>query len=300
MSILSVKLIRAGRTGGKDFQGRKYQYKYRVVTDDVSHDVTEIIEAAGIPLLGELHPIDPFATCKSVDAELEDDSSDMRWIVTADYDRTGESTDSEEEDDTGNPLDRRWHLSGSSLDRDIAIEKDVNGDPILTSAGEPIRGITAPYCDYAFTLTGNVGSIDLAQIASFRNKVNDAVLFTAEENTARLSRFAFETKRHSQVGLYFSVTYEFAFRDGGWDEEVLDQGFYELDSTGNRVLIVIEAKDADGNVVDQYTTPEPYPLDGTGQRDDSDPPLGETIDVQKFLPADFSELGIPTTFAELE
>lgn len=296
MSVVSVKLLRSGRSGGRDLTSRRYQRRFRVITDNVNDDESLVLSAG--PQLGESHPSDIFATCKSLEADIEDDASDVRWILTAEYDRQPEPEQQETED--GNPLDLKWTMDGSSVDREIPTEVDALGNPVVDSAGQPLRDLTLPHADYTFSLSGNIAVLDLNQISSFRNKVNNAALFSALAETTRISRFAFQTKRHPEIGLYFPVTFEFAIREGGWDEELLDQGFYELDSSGNPKLIVIDALDENGNVVDQFTPPEPVPLDGTGHRDTNNPPTGATVPFQRFIAADFSALGIPTTFEELE
>jgi len=252
----------------------------------------EEIEFSGVPLLGDSYPTDFSLTAKTIETSLEGDDSELSWTVTVQYDREAEVQD--EDDDEKTPLEEPATVSFGSNDRDVIIENDAAGDAIETSAGEPIRGITNEQADFAITVQKNLASIDLDLISQMMKKVNNAVFYGATIGTTRLSRVSGNYLFHQDIGRYFSMTYEFQVRDGGWDKSVVDEGFLEISAVdGSQIAITVP--DVDGNLV---PVAEPHLLDGAGVK----LAVGDAvqfIEVITKTSGDFSSLGIPVSFDDV-
>lgn len=217
------------------------------------------------------------------------------WIVTVTWNDQPEP-DQNEPGET-NPLAKEWDFRIVSTNREEVMVKDLEDTPIASSAGEPIRGVTREVADFAIVLSGNmaVGDIDFETIAEHMNQVNNALFFNVLAGNAKLVRFEGQRVRHPDFGYYFVTSWEFAVRDGGWDIEVLDEGFFELNGDGDQVIIAVKQEDEDGNEGEAIPVSEPHLLDGSGHRTDTPNYLTFKRVTQKNMAA----LNIPTNFGAL-
>lgn len=269
--------------------------EYRVLSSSGTDNEFDVLFAPGLPQFGYAHPSYPDATVKSRTARQESEDSKKAWIVTVNWDTQSEEDEQQDPQENTNPLSEKWSLRIVTSTREEMMVKDLAGDPIESSAGEPIRNIFREVSDFSFVLSGNmaVSAVDFDAIKETMNQANQTTFFTVPAGEAKLMRFEAEYLYHRVPGRYWATQWEFAVRDGGWDIEVLDEGFFELDSSGDKVQIMVKTADADGTEGEPQPVSEPYPLDGSGHRlADGDP--HEYLTFKRVSQKPFSALNIPT------
>lgn len=269
--------------------------EYRVLSSSGTDNEFDVLFAPGLPQFGNAHPSYPYATVKSRTARQESEDSKKAWIVTVNWDTQSEEDEQQDPQENTNPLSEKWSLRIVTSTREEMMVKDLAGDPIESSAGEPIRNVFREVSDFSFVLSGNmaVSAVDFDTIKETMNQANQTTFFTVPAGEAKLMRFEADYLYHRVPGRYWATQWEFAVRDGGWDIEALDEGFFELDASGDKVQIKVKTKDEDGNEGEPESISEPYPLNGSGGR----LPKGGTpvyLEFQRVTQKPFSALNIPT------
>lgn len=272
---------------------------YKVVSDDGSDNEINVLFDSRLPQYGALHPAYPLASVKSRVANQESADSKRVWVVSVTWDTKAEEGEDNDPSENSNPLNERGTFRVVSTNRDEIMVKDAEDNPIESSAGEPIRGVTKEVSDFSFVISKNLAasSVDFPTIAEMINQVNDDDFFGAPSGKAKLVRFEADYLYHKTPGNYFATQWEFSYRDSGWDLELLDEGYFELDSNGDQKQIMVATIDADGNEGEPVPVTEPHLLDGNGKRLDSGDPI--YLDFKRVTEKDFSELNIPTSLAGL-
>lgn len=219
------------------------------------------------------------------------DSSGLLWTVTWEY--TVDPKDEDENDDPNNPAGTPGNPAvwgGSSSVTTIPIYQDRFGNTIVNSAGDPLEDITAEAAEERLTLTQYYTShtqwMPLAR--AYTNAVNnaawnggDAFEWKCQGCSKKLN---FE-KNDQGTLIYWEVTWEFAYRKGGWDPRPWNIGFHELvDEEGEPTAYgsqrgVIKSHGGKG-------TRQPVALnpDGTAKAA-GEPP--DVVEVDYYQPEDF-------------
>lgn len=299
MAIISVNLVRGSRTSDFSKEGGTAVREYQVISDGNDNELT-IPLAIGLPTYGTPHPTNGSFTCKTLSVREVDPESKKLWVATATFDQ--QPLDNKNENNpTRNPLLERGTFRIASSGREEQMEEDADGNAILTTANEPIRGVTKEVNDFTMIVTKNLATLPFAALAAAaKQATNSAIFFDAAIGTARLSRIDGDLLWHPTCGDYFATTWEFAVRDGGWDKEVLNEGFFELndENPAEQVIIALPAFDSDGNRVSDVPVAEPHLLTVAGKRlpQDGTP---NYITVKRYNQTDFGSLGVPTSIAEL-
>ena len=168
--------------------------------------------------------------------------------------------------------------------------RDRNGDLLLSSSKEPIRGLMLDDSNATVMISANVASLPLSSATSLRGHVNDAPMWGLDSRSVKLVEFTWERKLFGTCTYYYTVTYGFDINFERYIIPIIDQGTRYLKDTG------------DPNNIDHWiparhkTTNEKMTvwLDGAGGRltDLSNPVIK---DIELEPESNFFTLGIPAS-----
>jgi len=173
--------------------------------DDVGDDMPEFI--------GDMVLLNYSAESSSEDG--------LDWIVTANY-----GTPEEEE----NPLNERPKVSWSLAQFQENVEYDINGKPILNSAGEPYsEPVQIDQSRLVLTITRNEASFNPALALAYADAVSATTFKGAPAGKVKVANIASTEEEHKNVagGVYSKTTYTFHFNSRGFQKKLLDHGFRE-------------------------------------------------------------------------
>ncbi len=266
---------------GLSFSGtliREFVLDFRSDTLPVNMPV-EAIDALGLygdvilPDMWDVHPAAPFAV---VTNKVERSETALSRKLTVTYTRFP------------NPFDEEPKISWGFASSSEPIDLDIDGQPIVNSAGESFDPpLNKDVDDLVYRFEVARESFDENQAARYMNAINSDGWFGFEPFTARMKSFNGTQARVGGV-FYWNVIYEVHIRFDGWPRRIVDEGFRELqtelDSEGKPTYKMI--KDKDKNPLSQ-----PVLLDGAGKKlsAGADPIFLEKH-VNKELP--FTDLGI--------
>lgn len=282
--------------------GSKYKASikeaYQVVCDP-SDGISDIVQAAGLPRLGDAWQSTPQVRCVSMNPSQQ---SPVFWIVEIEYKgefsrKAFDSTGKPE----GSPLDQRPVIRWSKQDREVRITEDRFGVPMTTYNNEPYPDETMTISDIVATINRNYAGIDLAATHRYLHSVNSDNFLGFAPGTGRLTSFNADEKQNEDDGGYFEVTAEITFRypwrtnpNYAWAKRVLHQGFLErrrfVVDVGppdpNADFIVARAIDESGQ-----ETARPVLLDVDGKRlPDGVDPIYEEYEI--YEPLSYNALGL--------
>lgn len=256
-----VDIYEVERSGGYQLDGlkltRQYTRKYIVVSDNANEDPNAVLFYASAPAIGDAYPSDSGALCKSRDASFAHaEGSQYHWALTVQY-----SSDLGESNVSGasqTPTSRSavYHYTGTNIT--TPVTKDTSGNAILNSADCPFN--PAPEIQaskQSISITVNKIAIS-STIFNYQNTVNNAVKsldgVSYPAKTLRLVSLDVTHKYENNTS-YFEVVYNIEYNKDTWALVLLDQGFYELDASGNQTVI----RDPYGQPKQEQTL-----LDGSG------------------------------------
>lgn len=203
----------------------------------------------------------------------DDDAEDgMSWLVSLSYGPYDPETSEQPE------------LSGNFRSQTVPLERDVDGAPIVNSAGDPF--IDPPIEGEDSRLIINIvrkqDSCPWALIYQYKNAVNSDPFLGADPGTWKVVNIAPVRLWDQDKGFYFKITYEFEYNPDGWRAKPLNAGY--------------RCKGTDGKIVRAMDkgTPVPHPvlLSGSGARlSESDPPVYLDFKVKPELPFEVFAFG---------
>lgn len=307
---------------------RTYKAKY-LVRSNYSDGPAIVSQTPGLPIPGSAWSIgsdfDPYVWCR-FDASyspLVKNEKGRDWLCEFTFSNKpyGKGVQRCNDTPTSDPIFEPQKVSGSFVKYTEEATFDVNGNPLQTSAYEPLRG---PQVEFdknrpQVTIEQNVLDLQLALCASMVDTVNDASLWGFPTRCIKLSEFSWD--RHFQGSCYVYYTRKFTFdiRYETFDRYVLDEGTmvkrgkWDKDPKSltykNYVLApglgesgaifqgdIIRYKDWNGEnasvILDGHGRPWDPDNSTTGTGDDSP---GQ-IFVQKYTATNFLLLGIPISF----
>jgi len=177
MAVDSVTplLTDAGQWTGEHSEGnaRKYTVTYQVICTSKLDGPQVALGASGIPAMYSAYAIgndsDPEALCvKRAPRLVSRTSAGNIWHVDCEY-STQASTNQANSDPT------QWlpRISGSYAQYTRALEQDIDGNPIATTAGEVFNPVPETEDAYpTLIITKIFASFDYVFFADYRNKVN--------------------------------------------------------------------------------------------------------------------------------
>lgn len=229
-----------------------------VRVDDPTTALSEIQTAPGVSI-GDPHPDQGDFACERLSVKSADDSG-LLYTITADYSPTtagsgsgGEGNQSEVEG-----LQKVWSGSSSVGSQPLFLDRDMN--VMTNSAGDPLEGLEADLAQFHLTLTTyyathennqNGGWVQLAR--RLTNTCNSLSWNGGAPYTWKCQGCSARVQSDRQgpdgsVRWYWEATWDFAYRDDGWQLQPWDIGFNELvDDTGTpQQVFGISAGDTTG------------------------------------------------------
>lgn len=232
MGIINIKEKWSGNTAGGT--NRRTATRVLSVLCDGPMDALEVARTPGIPRYGEAHPLDGWLR-----AGFPQVRTVAPWYfeVTVNYEIPGTS---EFEDNPLNaPPDRRW----SYVERSQEIDVDLDGKPIVNTAGEAFQGLTETVYDPLYTVSRNEKVAGAAISLIYNDAVNADPFLGAPPGTAWMRVEAEEV--YTKYLVYCRMTYSVQFRvnerdHAGWKLRILNQGYNARPSIGAEPVPVFD------------------------------------------------------------
>ncbi len=139
----------------------------------VDTDIKTIRNATGVPQHGDAHPTELGTYVESVQPEK---ISPIMWIVTVGY--VGVALDAGD-------IEVNWTDTTTSE----PIDRDFDGNAILTANGEQVEGLTVDIADQVVVIRRKFTSINTYSIAAYRHATNSDTFLGWPPGTARLVGF---------------------------------------------------------------------------------------------------------------
>ena len=205
---------------------------------------------ASLPVIGSVHPQDSLAFCRTL--SVTNPNPYAGWEVSADY-------DSEREFDPTDPESDEILTSFTSEIYQEAVDKDLNGDGIVNSAGDPFDPTaTRDVADLIARIQSNHESIP-PTILSYQNAINSAAItiggLAVGAGVAKHQRMDVSSRQKRGNTTFYALTQEIHLRKIGWKLEPLDQGLREILLGKKRHIL---------NESDLEEVTKPVPLNGSG------------------------------------
>lgn len=126
-----------------------------------------------------------------------------------------------------NPLDEPYLISGNFLKYTKEANYDRFGNQIRTSSFEQVHG---PNVEFDFNrptvkISWNVANLNLRQLSTFIDTVNDSTLWGMPRRCVKLSNCSFERRQYGICNFYFNQAFEFDTDWNTFDKNVLDEGY---------------------------------------------------------------------------
>lgn len=245
MSVLSSNEIKRSCT--EDDKGlRIYTRVFRVETDS-NGDGPEIILANATSASPDPIPdrrafylaggeANPYALCRTRDVDIEEKkTAGCSWLVVCKYD---ENVRPNTDGDNDNPLARPPEVYWSFAQFQRPAEKDTNGNAIKTSAGEAF--VPPPERDDSRLIlryVRNQAAFDVALAVEYQDAVNSDEFLGVAAKKVKVASITAQDVWERNL-LYWKVTYEFHFRNEGFQSKPLNKGFqYKLEADGEIVKV---------------------------------------------------------------
>lgn len=214
MGITDIFRKTGKRTGGRTRTEATAKETWQVECDaieEVETILAQFVSPGGIYT-------DPNGLSRMVDSLSAAEFSDgYSWLVDVGY-----KTSSIE-----NPLNEPIKISGSQSARQVEIEFDRDGNPILNTAGDPFQEILfAEDFDDTLSLSFNRATVPYSASRKSKRTVSSTTVLGLEAGTVRYAGMSFQPQDHETIGLYYSITIGLALADD-WKKRILNQGFRE-------------------------------------------------------------------------
>lgn len=212
--------------------------------------------ANALPKRWDTHPVDAGAFVDQVLVKLADnEGGDGSAGALASYEVTYAQKSINFDP---NPLTRPPVITGGGADFTQTVDHDVDGKPILNSAGQLYEGLPErPIRAMTFTIQRNEAGNPATKAGTNSNTTNSDVWYGVAIGNGLMGKITFAKKIEIVNGspvTYWEVTYPITVRRDGWRVKLIDNGYAYLDGT-NRATIL----DKGGN-----TPRVPALLDGAG------------------------------------
>jgi hypothetical protein len=201
-------------------------------------------QAPGIPRVGQRHPADPTAVCRTVEPKA---ISPHYFRVTASYYTPSGGTN--EQGETVNPLDLPPEVSYGYESIMQMVDVDLDDKAIVNAAGEPfdpLPEVTVYLPVLRVTRNETAFPANIARdYGGGRGAVNSDSFRGWPKGTALCRPITGADQRAGEI-IYCRVAYEIVFDSNGWQPRPLNMGYREL--VGGKLVVI---KDKDGQAVSQ-------------------------------------------------
>lgn len=223
-----------------------------------------------------------------------------------------------------NPLDEPPAISGSFVKYTEEVRYDRHGKVIKTSSHEPIVGPDSEFDRNRPTVSIEMNklTLDLDDVSSMVDTVNDAPLWGLSARKIKLSNVSWSRKLYGICTFYYTVSLEFDINFDTFDRIITDVGTRHInpdmikpDSGWFPTSLLTEFKDAQGNIQATFDPPQMIKdiplaftkiLDGKGREAGwtvlngegvvaKDPESAGEVSIEYYPESNFLTLGIPTS-----
>lgn len=230
MAITSVTEMWSRRTGfkaskdGQSFTGG-FASSYQVVHDP-GESIGSIINASGLPQLGDALPGYPDIFCTQV-GNVETVGPIMS-IVPVTYE--GELGGNDE----SNPLNKPPEIDYGSVSVTEEIDTDINGFPLTNVNGDPVYGIQDEIWDWELNVQRNFESFNGPVLHEYSRSYNSDTFFGWAPGTASLRSIRVKPVFYGpdQQNVYYQVSAKVGFRfpynttnERAWWKRYRNEGF---------------------------------------------------------------------------
>lgn len=251
MSTLGFTVVEIEGTSGRiDIQYKRYYTRKFLVTATqpigpaTARQALQTYQNVGIGAYYKT-PLesDEFAWVTSIAEEMQNKDS-YSYILTVEY---GPFDPRIVENPLNRPLDISWDGEVYQEYYDV----DVEGNNVVNSAGDPFDPpAQRDRSRSTMTIVRNEASFDQNTADALADCVNSDIFMGAQPGNAKVMPISAKCVFDPIAGLYWTVTYKFAFNKNGWQASILDAGLRQIDpSTQKLAQILVEGTPA--------TTPVP-------------------------------------------
>jgi hypothetical protein len=274
MAILWSREIAKERSlSGKYQDTYSYTRAFLVRTDDPNESLADISNNPG-PGYMDAHPQDSSVNMLEFDVKPADDSG-LLYVVSFKYGppppNSSESPPAEgPEPDFIPALMKQAVWTGSSSITTGPITEDIHGVAITNSADDPLEDVVAERAEFKLqvTLYALSHTVWMPLALQFTNATNDATWNGGDAGTwkcqgcsARLT----SENNGTAATTFWELTWDFAYREGGWDLQLLDIGFNQLSDGGGDGGTSANVRKESAKGVDGKGSKQPLGLNGMGK-----------------------------------
>lgn len=242
-------------TEGLRSYGRNFDITFNVALGVTESTIEGLVE---IPNVGSVHPNNAAAWCRSVEVAVGKGTA------------TAQCNFSE-----GTPLDEdptldTVEVSMDTIAYDQPIWKDINGDALLNSAGDPVKNLTKEATRRVFKIRTKLAAPP-AWLATHEDGVNNATVTILSQSIpagqAKIKRMHVGKEAARNGITFYPVEVDVHWYTEGFKTEYLDAGLREKINN-----VMIDIVSGDGGKVTQEV-----PLDGAGRKLDNPAPGTVTV-----------------------
>lgn len=210
-----------------NFRSLKYDptnvYDVTCTPDAIDLDV---YTASGLPRPGDLYNGLAGTFAKSARATR---ISPVLWKVAIEYGGfTGPTL-------ADSPLLQPAIIGYDDVETEEEIDEDYDGNPILTAAFEPVRGIKAVFCDRVITIKKNWATFDDYVASAYRRSVNSDTFLGWPAGTAKLMKLSAQQVKDGYFEVSAVIQCRIPYRttaSKAWYARWVHEGFYHKQLIG--------------------------------------------------------------------
>lgn len=279
---MALVVNRIGLEADQEATDRSYRHSYEVQVDTLANAKQSIVlNAAGLPAIGAVHPDDASAVVTSKRARLREERLWKLWIVDVNYAvQVGEgdvvSQNPSEPPDTWTP---ELRVRTATMEKEII--EDLDGEILRNAAEDMFPASMRTIVEYYSVVSYRrwFRAVDFSPVTANRwlaGKVNESAWYEAAAGEAQIQnlnseRVVWTPPTAGMPGqLFFRVDYEIAIREGGWQLSLPNEGLHRLvDILGlgfGKAPIMLSEVAEDGQFSGlRYRASEPVPLTSDGK-----------------------------------
>lgn len=250
MAFVSADLIADGRSfqfAGQD--NASISRVYRVTTND-KHDEPLGLTSSMPVGYGSPHPIYPAYQCLEESWSNEQNGPNLSiWIATFTFKTNTIDQEEQERKDIPDPLDRRARVTVRSVRYGKLIDKDLNGQAFITSAGEPYPAQEIDDERWTITVRKNYTSIP-DFIWTYQKKLNASPITvkgqSLEAKTVKFGEVSVPELQIENGVEHYPIEFTLDYKRDGWQLSLLDAGFQFKNADESNKLTECWVYDTDG------------------------------------------------------
>ncbi len=220
---------------------RTYNLKTLIEADSADQGPGTISETPGLATPGTVWSIgtdfDPWAFM-SAEQEINPvitNEPNLFWIIDQKFTTKREGGQKCQDQNIEDPLDEPPEISGSFVKYTKQVAQDRDGDPIMSSSFERIKGpqVERDFNRPTVSITVNVATLALGAYAQKQDHVSDGVMWGLPAGCVKLSTVSWQRQRYGVCNFYYTVTYEFDIDFEAFVRYILDEGNKHLAPGGD-------------------------------------------------------------------